>query len=60
MTTKMLQEVCKDVVVEPTLQRLTGEELPTTTKTGEEVRLGVKSEGLLGKRATYDVRRKGF
>jgi len=58
LTANVLQEVCKDVAVEPTLQRLTGEELLTTTKTGEDVLL---SEGfLLGKRPRSIFRRKGF
>ena len=58
LTANMLQEVCKDVAVEPTLQQLTGEELPPTTKTGDEVRLDIKARGfwVKGQDAFFDVR----
>ena len=45
ITSSLLNEVCKDVQVEPQLQPLTGESFAPSTATGNEVRLDVCAHG---------------
>ena len=58
ITSSLLNEVCKDVRVEPQLQPLTGETFTPTTATGNEVRLDVCARGFwqAGQMAFFDVR----
>jgi len=50
-----LQKVCKDVAVEPTLQRLTGEELPVKVQEFIMCFEGGTRQGVLGlvRKSTY-------
>ena len=59
VTSSLLQEVCKDVSIEPTLQPLTGERFETeSTITGDEARVDIKARGFwqAGQLAFFDVR----
>ena len=59
ITAHLLNEVCKDVSVEPTLLKMNGERLSNkTSKVNDEVRLDVSATGfwIKGQRAFFDVR----
>ena len=58
-TAKALREVCRDVSIEPMLQKLTGkEDLPRAANTTDEARLDVSARGfwVTGQTAFFDVR----
>ena len=57
-TTDLLAECCKDVSKEPTLQQLTGEELPKSTIQSNEARVDVAARGfwIKGQVAYFDVK----
>ena len=46
LTTEILAEVCKDVVIEPLLTPLTGEEFPKSSNTSNQARADVSGRGL--------------
>ena len=46
LTTEILAEVCKDVVIEPLLTPLTGEEFPKSSNTSNQARADVSARGL--------------
>ena len=54
----LLEEVCKDVKIEPVLTTLTGEQLPPSTIQGDEATLDIVARGFWqrGQNAFYDVR----
>ena len=59
LTASLLDEVCKDVCVEPLLVPLTGETLQfRTANTSDEARLDISARGVWGKeqRAFFDIR----
>ena len=58
ITASLLQEICNDVEIEPTLEPPSGEILPNTTKTDECVRVDVAARSFWtkGQRAYFDVR----
>ena len=58
ITSILLNEVCKDVRVEPQLQQITGEYLQHSTAAGHEVRLDISACGFwqAGQMAFLDVR----
>ena len=59
MIASLLDEVCHDVCVEPTLQALTGEKMTlNTANKSEDARLDISARGFWvhGQRAFYDVR----
>ena len=58
ITAKLLNEVHHDVKIEPTLQPLTGENLPLQSNTSEEARLDISARGfwITGQMAFCDVR----
>ena len=41
----LLSEVCNDVAIEPHLTPVTGENLPRSSKTGDDARLDVSARG---------------
>ena len=48
ITASMLNEICKDVEIEPRLQPVTGEQMHYKTATsGDEARLDIKARGLI-------------
>ena len=58
LTAEILGEVCKNVVIEPLLTPLTGEELPKSSNTSNQARADVSARGLWinGQTAFCDVR----
>ena len=58
LTAELLGEVCKNVVIEPLLTPLTGEELPKSSNTSNQARADVSARGLWinGQTAFCDVR----
>ena len=56
-TASLLSEVCKDVEVEPTLYKLTWEELPTQANSPDEARVDFSARGfwISGQKAFFDV-----
>ena len=58
LTAEILGEVCKNVVIEPLLTPLTGEELPKSSNTSNQARADVSAKGLWidGQTAFCDVR----
>ena len=46
LTAEILGEVCKNVVIEPLLTPLTGEELPKSSNTSNQARADVSARGL--------------
>ena len=59
ITASLLKEVCHDVRIEPTLQKLTGEQFEQrTTNTSDEARLAVATRGFwtAGQIAFFDIR----
>ena len=59
ITTNLLNEVCKDVCVEPALTALSGESIvPKSANTSSEARLDISARGVwtTGQRAFFDVR----
>ena len=59
ITTNLLNEVCKDVCVEPALTALSGESIiPKSANTSAEARLDISARGVwtTGQRAFFDVR----
>ena len=58
LTAEILGEVCKNVVIEPLLTPLTGEELPKSSNTSNQIRADVSARGLWinGQRAFCDIR----
>ena len=58
LTTEITAEVCKNVVIEPLLTPLTGEELPKSSNTSNQARADVSARGLWinGQTAFCDVR----
>ena len=58
-TADLLEEVCHDVAVEPTLEKLTGETLKyKSSNTADDARLDVSARGfwLRGQRAFFDIK----
>ena len=58
LTAEILDEVCKNVAIEPLLTPLTGEELPKSSNTSNQARADVSAKGLWvdGQMAFCDVR----
>ena len=58
LTAEILGEVCKNVVIEPLLTPLTGEELPKSSNTSNQARADVSARGLWinGQTAFCDVK----
>ena len=59
ITTSLLTEVCHDVCIEPTLQKLTGEQFEQrTANTSDEARLDIAARGFwaAGQIAFFDIR----
>jgi hypothetical protein len=58
VTAKMLNEVCKDVKVEPILQPMTGENLPSSSNISDEARLDIAARGFweAHQKAFFDIR----
>ena len=58
ITSSLLSEVCKDILVEPQLQPLTGESFAPSKATGNEVRLDLCAPGFwqADQMAFFDVR----
>ena len=58
LTAEILGEVCKNVVIDSLLTPMTGEELPKSSNTSNQIRADVSARGLWinGQRAFCDVR----
>ena len=58
ITASLLKEVCHDVRVEPPLQPVVGEDLPSNSNLADEARLDICARGFWasGQMAFYDVR----